>query len=223
MTIEQTFEKTEDGTRIITKDDINVDFKLTEKSKGMYARRLNIYSNHSFLPPKDDGIFKESAPVITLQDAYKQTEDFWDLNRPEEAGKRKQNTVEKLMAKLRSVPIFYVTETILTSGYIGTSTAPAKNKFEIGPANTFISGNAIEGARFRVGGTTTTAFSKRLFLEGYAAYGTTDRKIKYDGLIEYSFNDKKEARSYYKGISIDLLKTVDGEFTRLSELVKQNA
>lgn len=35
-----------DGTRIITKDDINVDFKLTEKSKGMYARRLNIYSNH---------------------------------------------------------------------------------------------------------------------------------------------------------------------------------
>ena len=205
MTIEQTFEKTEDGTRIITKDDINVDFKLTEKSKGMYARRLNIYSNHSFLPPKDDGIFKESAPVITLQDAYKQTEDFWDLNRPEEAGKRKQNTVEKLMAKLRSVPIFYVTEkvvTILTSGYIGTSTDPAKNKFEIGPANTFISGNAIEGARFRVGGTTTTAFSKRLFLEGYAAYGTTDRKIKYDGLIEYSFNDKKEYRKEFPVNSI---------------------
>ena len=91
MTIEQTFERTEDGTRIITKDDINVDFKLTEKSKGMYARRLNIYSNHSFLPPEDDGIFKESAPVITLQNAYKQPEDFWDLNRPEEAGKRNQN------------------------------------------------------------------------------------------------------------------------------------
>ena len=74
-------------------------------------------------------IFKESAPIITLQNAYKQTEDFWDLNRPEEAGKRKQNTVEKLMEKLRSVPIFYVTEkivTILTSGYIGTSTDPAK-------------------------------------------------------------------------------------------------
>ena len=205
MTIEQTFEKTEDGTRIITKDDINVDFKLTEKSKGMYARRLNIYSNHSFLPPESDEIFKESAPIITLQNAYKQTEDFWDLNRPEEAGKRKQNTVEKLMEKLRSVPIFYVTEkivTILTSGYIGTSTDPAKKKF--GPANTFISGNAIEGARFRVGGTTTTAFSKRLFLEGYAAYGTTDRKIKYDALIEYSFNDKKEYRKEFPVNSIRL-------------------
>lgn len=38
-----------------------------------------------------------------------------------------------------------------------------------------------------------------------------------------SFNGKKEAREYYKGISIDLLKRVDGEFTRLSDLIKKNA
>lgn len=207
MTIEQTFRRLEDGTRIITKDDIHVDFKLTEKSKGMYARRLNIYSNQSFAPPENQEVFKESAPVITLLDAYKQPDDFWDMNRPAEAGQRKQNTVEKLMAKLRAVPIFYVTEkivTILTSGYVGTSTDPVKNKFEFGPANTFISGNAIEGARFRVGGTTTTAFSKNLFLEGYAAYGTTDRKLKYDALIEYSFNDKKEYRKEFPVNSIRL-------------------
>lgn len=37
MTIEQTFQRTPDSTRIITKDDISVHFKLTEKSKGMYA------------------------------------------------------------------------------------------------------------------------------------------------------------------------------------------
>ncbi len=205
MKIEQTFEKTEDGTRIITKDDINVDFKITEKSKGMFARRLNIYSDHSFAPPADESIFKESASVITLEEAYKQSDDFWDQNRPEEAGKRKQNTVEKLMAKLRSVPVFYVTEKvvkILTSGYIGTSKDPEHNKFEFGPANTFISGNAIEGARFRVGGTTTTAFSKRLFIDGYAAYGTTDRKFKYDGLVEYSFNDKKQYRKEFPVHSI---------------------
>ncbi len=200
MKIEQTFEKAEDGTRIITKDDINVDFKITEKSKGVYARRLNIYSNHSFLPPEDDGIFKESAPVVTLQDAYRQSDEFWAENRPEEAGRRKQNTVEMLMAKLRSVPVFYVTEKIVkifTSGYVGTSKVPEKNKFEFGPANTFISGNAIEGARFRVGGTTTTAFSKRLFLDGYVAYGTKDEKFKYDGLVEYSFNDKKQYRKEF--------------------------
>ena len=34
MTIEQDFERGPDSTRVITKDDISVDFKLSEKSKG---------------------------------------------------------------------------------------------------------------------------------------------------------------------------------------------
>ena len=200
MTIEQTFDRAPDGTRIITKDDIVVDFKLTEKSKGMYARRLNIYTNQAFKAPDDSTIFEESAPVIIPMEAYRRSEDFWADNRPEGMEGRKQNSVEKLMEKLRSVPIFYATEkiiTILTSGYIETNKVPEKSKFEFGPMNTYISGNAIEGARFRVGGTTTTAFSKRLFLDGYVAYGTKDRKWKYDGIVEYSFIDKKEYRKEF--------------------------
>ena len=202
MTIEQTFERTPDSTRIITKDDINVNFKLSEKSKGMYARRLNIYSNHSFDEPDAERalVFKESAPVITLKDAYQQSEDFWTSNRPEEAIKKNPNSVEKLMAKFRSVPIFYITEkvvSVLVSGYIPTNKDPLKSKFEFGPMNTAISGNAIEGARFRVGGTTTTAFSRNLFFDGYMAYGTKDEKLKYDALVEYSFNDRKEYRKEF--------------------------
>ena len=209
MTIEQTFERTPDSTRIITKDDINVNFKLSEKSKGMYARRLNIYSNHSFDEPDAERalVFKESAPVITLKDAYQQSEDFWISNRPEEAIKKNPNSVEKLMAKFRSVPIFYITEkvvSVLVSGYIPTNKDPLKSKFEFGPMNTAISGNAIEGARFRVGGTTTTAFSRNLFFDGYMAYGTKDEKLKYDALVEYSFNDRKEYRKEFPLNSIRL-------------------
>ena len=209
MTIEQTFERTPDSTRIITKDDINVNFKLSEKSKGMYARRLNIYSNHSFDEPDAERalVFKESAPVITLKDAYQQSEDFWTSNRPEEAIKKNPNSVEKLMAKFRSVPIFYITEkvvAVLVSGYIPTNKDPLKSKFEFGPMNTAISGNAIEGARFRVGGTTTTAFSRNLFFDGYMAYGTKDEKLKYDALVEYSFNDRKEYRKEFPLNSIRL-------------------
>ena len=209
MTIEQTFKRTPDSTRIITKDDINVNFKLSEKSKGMYARRLNIYNNHSFDEPDAEQVFvfKESAPVITLKDAYQQSEDFWISNRPEEAIKKNPNSVEKLMAKFRSVPIFYITEkvvSVLVSGYIPTNKDPLKSIFEFGPMNTAISGNAIEGARFRVGGTTTTAFSKNLFFDGYMAYGTKDEKLKYDALVEYSFNDRKEYRKEFPLNSIRL-------------------
>ena len=200
MSIEQTFDRAQDGTRIITKDDIHVDFKLSEKSKGMYARRLNIYSNQKFEEPEDEGVFKESAPVVIPMDAYRRSDDYWAENRPAEVETRQKNTVEMLMAKLRSVPIFYVTEkvvSILTSGYIATNKVKEKSKFEFGPMNTYVSGNAIEGARFRVGGTTTTAFSKRLFLDGYMAYGSKDRKLKYDGIVEYSFIDKKDYRKEF--------------------------
>ncbi len=197
MSIEQEYKRTDDGTRLIIKDDINVDFKLSEKSKGLYARRLSVYTNQSFSPPDDEDIFKQSNPVIVLDDAKKMKEDFWKSIRPADAVKRNPNTVAKLMAQLRTIPVFSITEkavSILASGYIPTNGDKEKSKFEIGPANTFISGNAIEGARFRMGGSTTTAFNKRLFLEGYGAYGTKDEIFKYDGLIEYSFNDKKEYR-----------------------------
>ena len=207
MTIEQIFERTPEGTRVITKDDISVNFKLNEKTKGMYARRLNIYSNQSFEEPDAEQawVFKENAPVITLKEAYRQPEDFWTSNRPEEAVKKNPNSVKNLMAKLRSVPVFYVTEKVVTtlvSGYIDTNKDPLKSKFEFGPMNTTISGNSIEGARFRVGGTTTPAFNKNLFFDGYVAFGTKDEKLKYNALVEYSFNDRKEFRKEFPMNSI---------------------
>ena len=70
MTIEQNFIRTQDNTRLITKDDIIVHFKLKENSKGMYARRLNKYTNHSFDEPLEEHqkVFNVKMPVITLND-----------------------------------------------------------------------------------------------------------------------------------------------------------
>lgn len=209
MTIEQTFEQAPDSTRIITKDDISINFKLTEKHKGMYARRLNVYNNHSFQAPDSlqATVFKESAPVITLKDAYYQPEEFWVDIRPWQAVKKNPKTTEELMQRLRSVRSFYVIEKVLStlvSGYIPTHSDPMKSKFEFGPMNSTFNGNVIEGARFRVGGTTTTAFSNRFFLDGYMAYGTKDEKLKYDLLAEYSFNDRKEYRKEFPIHSIRL-------------------
>lgn len=202
MTIEQTFERTADSTRLMTKDDIKVNFKLSEKSKGMYARRLSIYRNHSFHAPdtKTAKVFQESAPTIVSADAYRQSDNYWKMVRPVEAVRKNPNSVSNLMAKLRSVPVFYFTEkviSVLVSGYIPTNKEPSKNKFDLGPMNSTLNGNTIEGARFRVGGGTTPVLSKRWFGDGYLAYGTKDRKIKYDALLEYSFNDRKDYRLEY--------------------------
>ena len=209
LTIEQEFERTADSTRIITKDDICVNFKLTERTKGMYARRLNIYTNHSFEPPAGEQIhvFKESAPVITQQGSHRQTETFWEEHRPPEAAKRNPNSTEKLMAKLNAVPAYRITMktlSVLFNGYIPTHGEPEKSKFDFGPMNSTVNNNTLEGMRFRVGGTTTTAFSRHLFLDGYMVYGIKDKKIKYNALVEYSFNERKEFRKEFPMHSLRL-------------------
>lgn len=209
LTIEQEFERTADSTRIITKDDISVNFKLTERTKGMYARRLNIYTNHSFEPPAEGEMrfFKESASVITLQGSHRQAEDFWEEHRPQEALNRNPNSTEKLMGKLNAVPAYRITMktlSVLFNGYIPTHREPEKSKFEFGPMNSTINNNSLEGMRFRVGGTTTTAFSKHLFLDGYMAYGVKDEKLKYNALAEYSFNERKEFRKEFPMHSLRL-------------------
>ena len=209
MTIEQNFIRTKDNTRLITKDDIIVHFKLKENTKGMYARRLNKYTNHSFDEPQEEHqkVFNVKMPIITLNDASQKTEHFWAEVRPEEATKRNKKSLKDMMTELRSVPLFYYTEkaiAILFSGYMQTHPDATKSKFEVGPMNSSIGGNDLEGFRVRAGGGTTPAFSKHLFLEGYTAYGFGDNKLKYDIAAEYSFNERKQYLKEFPRHSIRL-------------------
>ena len=198
LTIEQTFERTPDNIRLLTKDDITVHFKLTEKSKGMYARRLHTYTQHSFKEPTDGShlwAFAQSNPVITLKDAYDKSNSFWQEQRPQEMAKKSGRSIKEMMTQLRSVPLYYYAEkavAILFSGYMQTTKDAKKSMFEVGPMNSTIGGNELEGFRLRAGGGTTPAFDKHLFLEGYAAYGFGDHKAKYDLVAEYSFNERKQ-------------------------------
>jgi hypothetical protein len=197
MSIEQEYVRTDDGTRILTKNDIALIFRLNRKMKGSYARRVALHRNHSFEKPQDVAVFEEKAPVMESEGARRQTDEFWNEAR-EGAEEIQKTSVEKMMTQLREVPFFYWSEkaiNILVNGYIQTS--ETNSMFEFGPANTFISGNALEGARLRLGGTTTVNFSRQLFMDGYLAYGLKDHRPKGDAILEYSFNKKRTFRKEY--------------------------
>lgn len=196
MSIEQDFLRTDDGTRLTTKNDITVEFKVSPKSKGTYARRICLYRNHTFERPIDETVFRENNPVVETEDARKQSDEYWQEHRDKEK-EITRTSVEKMMAQLRTVPLFFWAEKAansLINGYI----QPKENSIvEFGPVNTFISGNMLEGARYRFGGTTTTRLSKQFFIDGYLAYGAGDKKFKGDILLEYSFNPKKSFRKEF--------------------------
>jgi hypothetical protein len=197
MSVEQEYARTDDGTRILTKNDIALIFRLNRRMKGSYARRVALHRNHSFEKPQDMAVFEENAPVMESEGARRRTDEFWNEAR-EGAGEIQKTSVERMMMQLREVPFYYWSEkavNIIVNGYV--QTAKTDSRFEFGPVNTFISGNALEGARLRLGGTTTVNFSRQLFMDGYLAYGLKDRRPKMDAILEYSFNKKRTFRKEY--------------------------
>ena len=190
--LEQDYIKAPDGSRLKVRDDLMVEFQIAPKTPEIYARRQTFYDGHNFKAPKDLSVFDQSAEVITTQ-SRRQDENYWMAHRPVVAVKN-EHTVKDMLTRLRKSKLFYWCEKVVTtlvSGYINTSRNTHDSKFDIGPMNTLISGNSLEGARFRLGGMTTARLNKRWFGKFYVAYGTRDEKFKYMGQVEYSFVDKK--------------------------------
>lgn len=190
ITIIQDFQKAADGSRLKTKDDMTVEFQIMKSTQGLYARRMTLYKDQNFDQPADMEIFEKEGKQILTADANYMPDEYWKENRQVPI-KKTENSIKAMLTRLREVPVFYWTEkviTVLVSGYIQTG---KDSKFDFGPMNTTISGNPVEGMRLRVGGMTTANLSKHWFARGYAAFGTTDKKFKYNGELEYSFNEKK--------------------------------
>lgn len=190
--IVQEFERDPDGTRHKVRDDMTVEIEIVPGTPGVYARRITMYDNFSDSVPDsgESAYFDKGGKVFVREDAAMQSDDFWASVRRVPV-KEKEQGVKKLLAMLREHRWFYWTEKVvgvLVTGYIPTG---KDSKVDLGPVNTLISVNNLEGARFRVGGMTTASLSKHLFARGYVAYGCKDRKFKYSGELEYSFIPKK--------------------------------
>ena len=188
--IEQDFARADNNCRLKTRDDVTIEFKVIKGAQEFYAHRKTIYSNHSFEPPYDLSIFEKSGEEILADNATHLTQEEWKRLRPAQA-KTKDDDVGGMLARLRKSRVFYWTEKValtLLNGYVSTGNP---SKFDLGPLNTFMNWNKLEGFRLKVGGMTTAHLNKRLFAKGYLAYGFKDEKLKYMGELEYSFNDKK--------------------------------
>lgn len=187
----QDYEKSPNGSRMKTRDDIEVEFRLVKGSPGLFARRETLYDKHSFNEPMDVTVFDKTGEQIFDTEAFKRTDQYWSDNRLVQH-KTDGNSVQRMLSRLRQSKAFYWGEKIITTfvnGYIPTS--KRNSKWDFGPVNTAISGNSLEGVRLRVGGMSTVNLSRHWFTRAYAAYGCRDKKFKYLGQLEYSFNEKK--------------------------------
>lgn len=190
LVISQDYVKAPDGSRLKVKDDMMLEASVIPGTPGLYGHRYTVYDSHNFEPVPDQSLFKRGANQIFATGAQGKDMEFWNENRKAEIG-RGANSIEQMMKRLRSVPLFYWTEKtvrLVTSGYVPTWNP---SYFDMGPMTTMVSYNSIEGLRLRLGGMTTANLSRRWFARGYVARGFKDHKWKYSGEVEYSFRDKE--------------------------------
>lgn len=190
LRIIQEFRKAPDGSRLKLTDDFNVEMTVLPGTHPLYARRTTAYSDHTFEPSPHDGMLDQLGETFTAPDAYALDDTWWGNHRLV-AATRNEGRIPQLLTRLRSVPLYKYGEKFVKLMVVGYVHTGKQSKFDIGPLNTFISGNSVEGVRLRLGGITTANLSPHWFARGYAAYGTRDRKWKYNAELEYSFNSKQ--------------------------------
>lgn len=189
LRIVQEYERAPDGSRLKTLDDMVLEAGFFSNGNQLYARRVDKYANHDFNEPADKGVFSLMAPSTVIGGASARSEEWWSrarLSAPSGAEK----SVGKMMTGLRQNKFFYWTEKIvkvLATGYIQTG---PQSRYDLGPVNTLVSYNDLEGVRFRVGGMSTANLSPRFFTREWVAYGLRDHRWKYSVELEWSFRDK---------------------------------
>ena len=192
MDIIQEFEQLPNGEWVLKTDDMIVEMTLMKIMQGFQIRRTTRYSDYAFdeLPQQ---LFKRKGAEIKEADAMMRGDDFWNQYRPVPLTQT-ESSMDMLVKRLEQMPGFKYVIFVLKAfieNFVETGTKEHPSKVDIGPVNTMISNNYIDGWRLRMCAQTTANLNPHLFFKGYYAYGFKDHRSKYMGEVEYSFNKKE--------------------------------
>ena len=193
MIIDQKFGALPSGEWVLKEDDMLCELSYLRKILGSFqVRRTTRYSDFGF-EEISDRIFKKKGDEIKDVNAMMRDESFWKDYRPEQLTKSEDNMnnfVENL-SQIRGFKYIMFVLRAFIENFVETGVKGRPSKVDIGPINTMISSNYIDGLRLRGSLQTTANLNPHWFFRGYYAYGFKDRKSKYKGEVEYAF-DKKE-------------------------------
>lgn len=192
MRIIQKFEELPSGEQVLVNDDMLVQLKIANHIQKFQVRRTTEYSNFSFEPISDKA-FDFKGNQLTDANALMRSEDFWEQHRSE-ALTQSEDKMSLLVKRLEQVKgfkaVLFIAKAFIEN-FVETSVDPKHpSKVDIGPVNTMISQNFVDGLRLRASAQTTANFHPQLFLKGYVAYGFKDHRWKGMGEVTYSFNKK---------------------------------
>lgn len=192
MMITQEFAQLPSGEQVLITDEMLVQLKIAKFIQRFQVKRLTEYSDYS-LEPIPDKKFKFNGVVKKEPYAMMQDNDFWKNYRAEDLTKS-ESSMDALVKRLSNIKGFKVILFVgkaFIENFVETSVSPEHpSKVDIGPINTMITQNFVDGLRLRASAQTTANLNPHWFLKGYVAYGFKDERWKGMGEVTYSFNKK---------------------------------
>lgn len=192
LNIDQEFITLPSGEQVLSSDKMTVQMKLAKFLSKFQVQRGTYYSEYSLedIPKKE---FKFIGPQMTDPNAEMRDQAFWNNHRPVALTKSEDDMggLIKNMESMKNFKVFLFIAKAFIENFVETTTTPEKpSKVDIGPVNTMISQNFIDGLRLRFSAQTTANLNKHIFGKGYFAYGFRDHRWKGLGELTYSFNEK---------------------------------
>lgn len=181
-----------EGDWALTTDDMFVEMSIAKFLTKAIVIRTTRMSDYAFdeLPDK---LFKGKTKVLHESNAMMRDEAFWDKYRSVELTKS-ESSMDAFINNLSQQKAFkYIIFGVraFIENFVETGSQNHPSKVDIGPINTMISSNFIDGVRTRISAQTTANLNPHWFLSGYYARGWDSRKNYYKGELTYSFNKKE--------------------------------
>ena len=192
MQVVQEFTQLPDGDWVLSVDDMFTELKLAnflQKFAVIRNTRINDYAFDEL--PKQ--LFKGTKKEVKDVNAMMRSDEFWNQYRQVELTKA-ESQMDQFVNGMQNVKGFkWVLFGLkaLVENFVETGTKKHPSKVDIGPINTMITKNIIDGIRTRISAQSTANLDSNLFFRGYVARGWDSEKWYYKGDVIWSFNKKE--------------------------------
>lgn len=210
LQVTQEYRRLANGEWALSVDDMIVEMKISSfLSKALVIRttRLGDYAFDEL--PKQ--LFKGKAKERREANSQMRDEAFWNKYRSVELTKA-ESSMDAFIHRIEQTKGFkYIIFGVraLVENFVETGDENHPSKVDLGPMNTMITKNFIDGWRTRISAQTTANFNKHWFLSGYFARGWHSKKNYYKGELTYSFNKKDYLPREFPRRTISFTSTYD--------------
>ena len=192
LQIVQEFSKLPDGSWVLTVDDFFTELKFASFLHQFAVIRNTRLTDFAFdeLPRQ---LFKGKKKEVKDANAMMRGDDFWAQYRQVELTKS-ESSMDAFIKNIENIKGFkYIIFCLkaLIENFVETGSKAHPSKVDIGPVNTIVTSNFIDGIRNRISAQSTANLDSNFFFRGYLAHGWSSKKTYYKSDLIWSFNTKE--------------------------------